>query len=82
MEERIYTVTIEPCEEGGYWAYVPALPGCVTQGETLSEVVRMAEEAIKGFIKLLAHQGKPIPVEKPSERPLSFGIKVAMPAKA
>ena len=53
MEERTYTVNIEPCEEGGYWAYVPALPGCFTQGETLDEVVRMAQDAVEEFVAVL-----------------------------
>jgi predicted RNase H-like HicB family nuclease len=35
MNEHTYTVRVEPAEEGGYNVFVPALPGCVTQGETL-----------------------------------------------
>jgi len=54
MEERIYTVQIEPCEEGGYWAYVPALPGCFTQAKSLEDVIKSVKEAIEGFIQALA----------------------------
>ena len=32
-----YTAVFEPAEEGGYVVYIPALPGCVTQGETFEE---------------------------------------------
>ena len=64
MEERTYTVKIVPAEEGGYWAYVPALPGCFTQGKTLQEVVHMAQEAIEGFVEMLVELGKPVPVAR------------------
>jgi predicted RNase H-like HicB family nuclease len=37
---------VHEAEEGGYWAEVPALPGCVTQGETLVEVRKNVKEAI------------------------------------
>jgi len=76
MEPRIYTVKIEPCEEGGYWAYVPALPGCFTQGETLDEVASMAQEAVEGFLEVLAEKGQPIPVEEHHPRRLTLDIEV------
>lgn len=60
MEIRTYTVKVLPAAEGGYWAYVPALPGCFTQGETLEEVKRMAQEAVEGFIQVLAERGNAI----------------------
>jgi len=37
---------IHKAEEGGFWAEVPALPGCLTQGETLKEVETNLREAI------------------------------------
>jgi predicted RNase H-like HicB family nuclease len=37
---------VHQAEEGGYWAEVPALPGCVTQAETLDELRKNLEEAI------------------------------------
>jgi predicted RNase H-like HicB family nuclease len=37
---------IHKAEEGGYWAEVPALPGCLTQGETLAELKANLHEAI------------------------------------
>ncbi len=42
---------IHEAEEGGYWAEVPALPGCVTQGETLEEVEGNLREAIAGWLE-------------------------------
>ncbi|MHB9010002.1 MAG: type II toxin-antitoxin system HicB family antitoxin [Limisphaerales bacterium] len=41
---------IHESEEGGYWAEVPALPGCVTQGETVEEVTLNLREAIEGWL--------------------------------
>jgi predicted RNase H-like HicB family nuclease len=42
---------IHNAEEGGFWAEVPALPGCVTQGESLDEVKANLEEAITGWLE-------------------------------
>jgi len=43
---------IHKCEppETGYWAEVPSLPGCVTQGETLEEVEAMVADAVRGWL--------------------------------
>lgn len=43
---------IHEAEEGGYWAEVPALPGCVTQGETMEEVTANLREAIEGWLSV------------------------------
>lgn len=42
-------VVVHEAEEGGYWAEVPALPGCVTQGETFEELLQDLYEAIEGW---------------------------------
>jgi predicted RNase H-like HicB family nuclease len=43
---------IHEAQEGGYWAEVPALPGCVTQGDTLEEVTHNLREAIEGWLSV------------------------------
>ena len=43
-------VLIHKAEEGGYWAEVPALPGCVSQGETMDELRTNVREAIEGWL--------------------------------
>jgi predicted RNase H-like HicB family nuclease len=48
-------VLIHKAEEGGYWAEVPALPGCVSQGETIDDLRTNVREAIEGW--LLAEEG-------------------------
>ncbi len=42
---------VHKAEEGGYWAEVPALPGCVTQGESLDELRLNIREAIELWIE-------------------------------
>ena len=42
---------IHEAEEGGYWAEVPALPGCMTQGESLEEIEANLREAIAGWLE-------------------------------
>ena len=39
-------------EGGGYWAEVPALPGCATQGETMDELLANLREAIEGWLSV------------------------------
>jgi len=46
----ILKVLIHSAEEGGYWAEVPALPGCVSQGETMDELRSNIREAIEGWL--------------------------------
>jgi len=41
---------IHPAEEGGFWAEVPALPGCITEGDTMEEVMANLKDAIEGWL--------------------------------
>lgn len=43
-------VVIHDAEEGGYWAEVPSLPGCATQGETFEELLENLYEAVDGYL--------------------------------
>lgn len=43
-------IIVHEAEEGGYWAEVPAIPGCVSQGETLEELDDNIREAIVGCL--------------------------------
>jgi predicted RNase H-like HicB family nuclease len=43
-------VVVHEAEEGGFWAEVPAIPGCATQGETMDELLRNVQEAIEGCL--------------------------------
>lgn len=46
------TAYVHPAEEGGYWAEVPALPGCVTEADTLDALVVNLNEAIEGWLSV------------------------------
>lgn len=72
---RRYTIILEPDEEdGGYTVLVPALPGCVTQGDSVEECIERAQEAIAGYIESLQAAGEPVPEE--IERPQAITIEV------
>lgn len=45
-------VLIHPAEEGGFWAEVPALPGCVSEGDTLEETLANIREAAEGWLEV------------------------------
>ena len=45
-------VVVHEAEEGGFWAEVPAIPGCATQGETLEELRKNIYEAIEGCLSV------------------------------
>ena len=45
-------VVIHKAEEGGYWAEVPSIPGCATQGESLKDVLTNLGEAIEGCLSV------------------------------
>jgi predicted RNase H-like HicB family nuclease len=45
-------VVVHEAEEGGYWAEVPAIPGCATQGESMEELLRNVHEAIEGCLSV------------------------------
>jgi len=45
-------VIIHEAEEGGFWAEVPAIPGCATQGETFEELLRNLYEAVEGCLSV------------------------------
>lgn len=58
-----YTVILERETDGGYVASVPALPGCVSQGDTRQEVLDNIREAIQLYIEDCLDAGDPVPQE-------------------
>jgi len=79
--QRSYIVKIHPIKEkaGGYWAEVPALPGCFTQGETLEEVMRMAKEAIELYLESFSDDDEPMPIEHIRSKTFTLPIAVNAP---
>lgn len=82
MDTYTYTVHLDPAEEGGYVVTVPALPGCITQGETYEEALAMAEDCIRGFLEALVKAGQTIPREVEQRRPVDALVQVVFPASA
>jgi predicted RNase H-like HicB family nuclease len=82
MESITYTIELAPLEEGGFSVSVPALPGCVTWGDTFDHALQMAREAIEVWLEELQEHGEPIPEERAAARPVKLGIQVHRPALA
>lgn len=51
---------IHPAEAGGYWAEVPALPGCITEGDTWEEVRQNLQDAFEGWLRVANNNRKKI----------------------
>lgn len=56
-----YRVLIQQDEGGVFVAEVPSLPGCISQGQTRSEVMENIREAIEAYLESLEAHGEPIP---------------------
>ncbi len=63
-------VVIHEAEEGGYWAEVPAIPGCATQGETFEELLQNLYEAVEGCLS--------VPIETPTNGYKQRTIEIAV----
>lgn len=61
----VYTVLIHPAEEGGYWTEVPAISGCLSQGETIEEALANTKDAIESHLAALREEGQEIAGEEP-----------------
>jgi antitoxin HicB len=58
---RTYTFVFDPAPEGGFVVTCPALPGLVTQGDTIEEARVVARDAMEGYIATLIEDGEPVP---------------------
>ncbi len=76
MPQRRYTILLhEDRDQGGYWVTVPALPGVLTQGDTLEEAIAMAREAISLHLKGMAADGEEIPEEDAGAQALTIAVE-------
>jgi predicted RNase H-like HicB family nuclease len=72
---REYTIILDPDTEGsGFTVLVPALPGCITQGDTRAEAIENAKEAIALYIESLKADGEPIPADTPEPEVLKVAV--------
>ena len=63
MPQYQYTAVFEPAPEGGFVVTVPALPGLVTEGDTIEEARAMVKDAIHSYLESLIKHGEEIPIE-------------------
>lgn len=63
-KEYRFTIILEPCEEGGYYAECPAFPGCHVEGETYEATISEMKKAIVAFIEDYEKDGEEIPDEE------------------
>ena len=59
--EREYEIILQSEPEGGFSVFVPELPNVATQGETIEEATKMANEAIEAYLEVMHGDGIPIP---------------------
>ena len=80
-QEYNYTVLFEPAEEGGYVVTCPALPGLVTEGDTLEEARQMARDAIRAYLESLRKDSLPIPPDKElALEPIKEKVRIVLEA--
>ena len=63
---------IHQAEEGGYWAEIPAIPGCFTQGDSWEELIKNIYEAVEACLSVDVEKIK----IKPSDKVLDVAIKL------
>lgn len=63
-------VIVHEAEEGGFWAEVPSMPGCATEGETMEEIVVNLREAIEGCLSVEVEQ----PVLQPDDHVIELAL--------
>jgi predicted RNase H-like HicB family nuclease len=62
MEQaKTYAYVIERADDGGYWAYLPDLPGCTTTADTPEQVERQLPEAVDLYLSYYKDRGLPPP---------------------
>jgi predicted RNase H-like HicB family nuclease len=62
-------IVVHEAEEGGYWAEVPAIPGCATQGDSMDELLKNLCEAIEGCLSIEVAAPEPGGIERMLELP-------------
>ena len=76
-----YTAIIHEAEEGGYWAEVPALPGCITEADTLDELKANILDAAQGWLDAQKALSFDYSI-RPLRHPRLSSASVAVPRRA
>ena len=77
MSSRLYTILLDPdSETGTFTVTVPALPGVVTQGDTLEEAIAMAKDAIHLHVEALIAHGERVPEERSRPQLITLAVPI------
>ncbi len=63
-------IVVHEAEEGGFWAEVPAIPGCATEGDTMDELMANLRDAIEGCLSVEVAAPEPGGIERILELPV------------
>lgn len=74
----IFTINIEPCEEGGFFANCPVLQGCHAEGETYGEAIDNITDVIKAHIEVKRKNKEIIPFIKVG-KPTDISVQLPLP---
>lgn len=75
-----YTIILTPDEDdGGYTAECPAIPGCISEGDTVEEALANIREALEGCLESMAAHGEELPAD---ESVIVASVDVDLPAAA
>ncbi len=77
---RKYTAVLFPNAEDGYTVVIPALPGCITEGDTVEEALVMAKEAIELYVESSVAHGEE--VQEETIPPVIATVEVRVPSEA
>ena len=73
-----YSIVIEACEEGGYFAYCPVLQGCHAEGETYGVAIDNVREVIEAHLELRKKHKEPVSSIKVKNR-FDMNIQIPVP---
>jgi len=74
MKEYFYKSIIESCEEGGFSAYVPGLPGCVSEGDTYEDCLVNIREAAELYLETILERGNKVVEDKTHIAEMCFTV--------
>lgn len=74
-----YAVTLMPYPDGGYFAKIEDLPGCMTEGDNLNDAMAMIEDAKAAWISVALEDGRPVPEPDAMESDYSGRFVVRIP---
>jgi antitoxin HicB len=74
-----YKIEITPASEGDFVVSIPDLPGCISQGETMEEALKMVDDAKKAWIETALEDGIEIPEPTPAEEAYSGKFNLRIP---